>query len=51
LLNLFNEVREFAQNPMNKGVCHTAGLPFTLKKVSESKRRIIETQTFHHAKM
>jgi len=31
------------------GVCHTVGLPFTLK-ISSGKRRIMETETFHHAK-
>jgi hypothetical protein len=30
-------------------VCHTAALPFTLK--SKGKRRIMENQIFHHAKI
>jgi len=35
---------------INKGVCHTVALPFTLKKYLKAKRRTTETQIFHHAK-
>jgi hypothetical protein len=40
------------QERKNKGACHNTvvALPFTLKKVSYGKRRIMETQMFHHAK-
>ncbi len=34
-----------------QGVCQTVALPFPLKKVSKGRRRIMETQIFHHAKM
>jgi hypothetical protein len=33
-----------------QGVCHIVALPFTLKKASKGKTRIMETQLFHHAK-
>jgi hypothetical protein len=33
-----------------QGVCHTVALPFTLKSI-EGKRRIMEIQIFHYAKM
>jgi len=32
-----------------QGVCHTMGLPNTLKSILR-KRRIMETQIFHHVK-
>jgi hypothetical protein len=35
-----------------QGVCHTVALPFTLKKsILRQKRRMMETQTFHHVKI
>ncbi len=38
-----------------KGLCHIVALPFTLKKkryyLLRQKRRIMETQIFHHAKV
>jgi hypothetical protein len=36
---------------INKGVCHTMALPFTFKKYLKEKKRIMETQIFHHAKI
>jgi hypothetical protein len=33
-----------------QGVCHTLALPFTLKSILR-KKRIMETQIFHHAKI
>ncbi len=33
----------------HQGVCHTMALPFTLKKYLKAKRRIMQTQIFHHA--
>jgi hypothetical protein len=39
---------------VNKGVCHTVALPFTLKSKylkAKKERRIMETQIFHHAKI
>jgi hypothetical protein len=33
-----------------QGVCHTVALPFTLK-ISQGKRRILEIQIFHYAKI
>jgi len=33
----------------HQGVCHTMALPFTLKKYLMAKRRIMQTQIFHHA--
>jgi hypothetical protein len=32
-------------------VCHTMATPFTLKKYLKAKRRIMEIQIFHHAKI
>ncbi len=34
-----------------QGVCHIVALPFTLKSILKAKRRIMETQIFHHAKI
>jgi hypothetical protein len=34
-----------------QGLCHTVALPFTLKRYLKAKRRIMEIQIFHHAKM
>jgi hypothetical protein len=36
---------------MKQGVCHSVALSFTLKSILKGKRRIMETQTFHHAKI
>jgi hypothetical protein len=33
------------------GVRHIVALPFTFKKYINAKRRIMETQIFHHAKI
>jgi hypothetical protein len=33
-----------------QGVWHTTALPFTLKSIT-GKRRMMETQIFHHAKI
>jgi hypothetical protein len=38
----------------NKGVCHTLFLAFAIyikKKYLKTKRRIMKTQIFHHAKI
>jgi hypothetical protein len=32
-------------------MCHTVGLPFTIKKYLNAKVDFIETQIFHHAKI
>jgi hypothetical protein len=32
-------------------VCHTMALSFTLKSISEGKRRIMVIQIFHHEKI
>jgi hypothetical protein len=42
---------EHKKGGKNKGVCHTVALPFTLKSYLKAKRRIIEPQIFHHAKI
>jgi hypothetical protein len=34
-----------------QGVCHTVALPFAFQKYLKAKRRIMETQIFHHAKV
>jgi hypothetical protein len=46
-----NNIFDQTLNMCNKGVCHIVALPFTLKKVSYGKRRIMETQIVHHAKI
>jgi len=39
------------KNQNKQGVCHNVHLPFTFKKYLKSKRRIMKTQIFHHAKI
>jgi hypothetical protein len=34
-----------------QGVCHIVALPFTFFKYLNGKRRIMETQIFHHTKI
>jgi len=44
--------RERERTNTQQGVCHTMALPFTLKKyLNKAKRRIMEIQIFHHAKI
>jgi hypothetical protein len=45
------EMRLIPTSQTNKGVCHNVALPFTLKLLSQTKRRIMETEIFHHAKI
>jgi hypothetical protein len=39
------------KHQQQQGVCHTVALPFTLKTYLKTKRRIMETQIFDHAKI
>jgi len=36
---------------LQQGVCHIVALPFTLKSILMQKKRIMESQIFHHAKI
>jgi hypothetical protein len=44
-------MKKLNQQQVNKGVCHTVNLAISIKKVSEGKRRNMETQIFHHPKI
>jgi hypothetical protein len=52
--NLSLEREEKKKRPTKQpkqGMCHNVALPFTSKKYLKAKRRIMETQIFHHAKI
>ncbi len=56
LSDISEETCALVQSPSSRehqkqGVCHTMALAFTLKSISWQKRRIMEIQIFHHAKI
>jgi hypothetical protein len=56
ILTIEATLGNWKKNPTNytkeQGVCQIVALPFTLKKcILRQKRRIMETQIFHHAKI
>jgi hypothetical protein len=51
LLSLAYCAKTETGNQTKQGVFHTVALRFTLKKFLNVKRRIMETQIFHHAKI